>query len=439
MTTTSLDRDSDPVSDSEPEREPDFDTKDPAFWADPYPVFARFRNAAPVHRAPKPFDGWFLFRYADVLQVCKDGVTFSADVDGDGAQCGMFQLDDPAHGLVRQRIATAWFEAASDAAARVDQSIKRTLDQIEKKASGGKASDGKAYDGKSSDGKAFDLVDDFARPVPRDVYFDILGGAGIDAQTRRDLDTLARTVMKHHDHTFDETQQLPGTAAGKALGAQLMALLAQARHGTAFEGSFLQRLAPHVGDAPGNPLSTMVAVRSLVSMTVAGYMSVEFLLATCVRRLLLDDARWWQGVQKDPGLLSACLDEARRCEHALSVVDRIATRDVEVGNKLIAKGDRVYGVLASANRDEAVYGKDADEFNPGRHLSQPHLGFGHGVHECMGIHLQKLIAEPAIRALMTAWPGLRLAPNAQPSWFENFYFRSFDHLQVVEAVEVVMT
>ena len=387
---------------------PEFDTKDPAFWKDPYPVFAKFRQQAPLYRAPPPFDGWFIFRYEDVRRVCDEDDNFSADVIGATAERGLFQMDEPPHGQVRNLIASAWMTGASNAKVMVEKSIAAAVTSLQNR-------------------QTFDLVDDFARGVPREVFFDILGGAGITPQARLDLDALARMVMKHHDHTLDRVQSAPGVEAGRALAKELGLLLQAAGTNPQFKGSFLAHLAPLVG--PG-PLTPVVAISSLVSMTVAGYMSVEFLLATGIRQLLLDDGAWWKQVQADRGLLPACLEEMRRREHALSVIDRFAKREVSFGDVRIDKGERVYGVLASANRDELVYGVDADEFRPGRLLPKPHLGFGHGTHECLGRHLQMLIAEPAIRALIDNKSGLRIETGKEPVWFENFYFRSFDHLAV---------
>lgn len=389
-----------------------FDTTQREFQINPYPEFAKFRRLAPVFEAPKPFDGWFIFGYDDVLRVCKEDVgptaNFSAAAVGSDNQRGMFQLDEPPHDEVRNVVASAWVKVVSRAPELVKRSIGTVLAQIG------------AWD-------AFDLVDDFARPVPRNVYFDLLGGDGIPPSARAELDELARTVMKYHDHALTEEQKQPGTYAGKALFGKLGALLDAAGSNPAFEGSFLANLAPHVSRGA---FTKFVACKTLVSTTVAGYMSVEFLLATGVRRLLLDDAFWWQRVQREPGLLGPCVAEMLRCEHALSVIDRFALRDVRIGNQTIPKGAKVFAVLASANRDERVYGDDADEFNPLRQLPRPHLGLGYGTHACMGRYLQSVIAEPAISALMAAKPKLRLPPDAQPSWFRNFYFRSFDHLEV---------
>jgi cytochrome P450 len=147
---------------------------------------------------------------------------------------------------------------------------------------------------------------------------------------------------------------------------------------------------------------------------------------------LLDGGAGWQKLKADPAtLLPLYLREMRRTEHALAVIDRFAKKEVTIGGSRIPEGASVFGVLASANRDKKVFGADADDFDPHRSLpKQQHLGLGWGTHECMGRELEKHITAPALAGLMAAIPGLHLQSTAQPPWFENFYFRSFDHLTV---------
>jgi cytochrome P450 len=278
--------------------------------------------------------------------------------------------------------------------------------------------------------RSFDLVDDFARPVPRDVYFDILGGSGISAAERLVLDELARTMMKFHDRTMDFPEQLDGLVATLKLLERLQTMLLHAASpGSPYQGTFLGYLAGKV-DWFGGPFTPLIASLTLVNLTVAGYMSVEFLMATGIRRLLLDRRAGWTIVKADLSTLPDFLREMRRTEHALSVVERYAKKDIVMNGVSIARGALVLGVLASANRDHAFFGPDADEFKPGRPNAHQHLGLGYGTHACMGRALENLISEPAIGGLATAMPGLRLQSAAQPPWFENFYFRSFDHLAV---------
>jgi cytochrome P450/deferrochelatase/peroxidase EfeB len=389
-----------------------FDPRRRDFQINPYPVYASFRAKEPVHYSPL-YDGWFVFGYDDVVRVCTENDNFSAAALGSTAPRGLFTLDVPQHTAVRQVVATAWGLAAAATSTFVQSSIGRTLAAIGAKS-------------------CFDLVDDFARPVPRDVYFDILGANGIDADDRLELDALARAVLKAHDHTFTDLQRFDGVLAGLKLAARLTKMLALATlalPGSRYDGSFLM----HLGRAVvSGQLSLVVAVATLVILTCAGFMSVEFLLATGIRRLLLNNRAGWNEVTQDPSRVPLYLKEMRRAEPALSVIDRFAKRDIVIGGVPIPEGAPVFGVLASANRDHGVFGPDADTFNPYRTLPlpQPHLAFGWGAHECMGRSLEGSITGPAIRELAARMPRLRLQSAAQPPWFEDFYFRSFDHLAV---------
>jgi cytochrome P450/deferrochelatase/peroxidase EfeB len=377
------------------------------FQIDPYPVYAAFRKSEPVHYSPL-YGGWFVLRYHDVVRVCKENDHFSASPLGSNWPRGLLNLDDPEHAQVLMPIAAAWRNAAVDLQQLVNRSIENTLAALHSR-------------------PCFDLVDDFARPVPRDVFFDLLGGRGISAQERLEIDALARTVMKHQDNLLDNVQQLPGLLAASELLARLgLMLLAARAPWSPFKGSFLAHLALDVGRPP---LTWPVALLTLLNITVAGYMSVEFLLATGIRRLLLDRAGLWKNMRQG-GFLDKCLEEMRRTAPVLSVVDRFARHDVHIGGVQVLKGDRVFGVLASANRDERVYGRTADSFDPQREWPEPHLGFGPGVHYCLGRHTEPLISAPAIRALHDAMPDLRLQSFAEPPWFQNFYFRSFDSIAV---------
>lgn len=387
-----------------------FDPRRRDFQMDPYPVFAHFRAMEPPVHCSKLYGGYFVFRYDDVARVCRNDAEFSAAKLGTAdALRGLFRLDEPEHEQVRKLVESAWSTAVAAQAPAIQQSISKALGAI-------------------GDRLVFDLVDDFARPVPRDIYFDILGGAGISPPERDGIDQLARRMMKHHNHLLTTGQRLPEFEAARDLGGKFQAMLQSVPGNPAFKNSFLEQFLPVIGTGP---LTPEVAMTTLINVTVAGYMSVEFLLATGIRRLLLGDAADWDVIREDPAQLTDYLEEMRRFEHALAVVDRFAKIDgITIGGVPIPKGAPVFGVLASANRDESVFGATADRFEPKRSDKRTRLGLGYGPHECMGRALEGLITEPAIRELAKAMPKLRLQSAAQPPWFDNFYFRSFDHLPV---------
>ena len=100
-------------------------------------------------------------------------------------------------------------------------------------------------------------------------------------------------------------------------------------------------------------------------------------------------------------------------EPAAAVVDRYATRDVELAGAEVARGDLVRVSLAGANRDPAVFA-DPDVFDPDRGNARSQLGFARGPHVCVAMDLARLETRVALHTLVTRLPGLRAADVEQP-------------------------
>ena len=120
-------------------------------------------------------------------------------------------------------------------------------------------------------------------------------------------------------------------------------------------------------------------------------------------------------VRADPGLLPQAIEESLRLEPAAAVVDRYATRDVELGDArpgaaAISSGDLVSVSLAGAGRDPAVF-TDPDRFDVRRDNARQNLAFARGPHFCLGVHLARLEARAALTAAFSQLPGLRLDPD----------------------------
>ncbi|GAB2685210.1 hypothetical protein GCM10009743_70960 [Kribbella swartbergensis] len=117
-------------------------------------------------------------------------------------------------------------------------------------------------------------------------------------------------------------------------------------------------------------------------------------------------------VLADPSLLPNALEESLRLEPAAAVVDRYATRDVDLAGASIKRGDLVTVSLAGAGRDPAVF-PSPDDFDVRRSNARRHLAFASGPHICLGMHLARLEALTALTALLRL-PGLRLDPSSPP-------------------------
>jgi hypothetical protein len=115
-------------------------------------------------------------------------------------------------------------------------------------------------------------------------------------------------------------------------------------------------------------------------------------------------------VLADTSLLPNALEESLRLEPAAAVVDRYATRDVDLAGASIQRGDMVTVSLAGAGRDPSVF-ESPDTFDVRRSNARRHLAFASGPHICLGMHLTRLETLTAVEAVLRL-PGLRLAPDS---------------------------
>jgi cytochrome P450 len=121
-------------------------------------------------------------------------------------------------------------------------------------------------------------------------------------------------------------------------------------------------------------------------------------------------------VRAEPELVADAVEESVRLEPAAAVVDRYATRDVELAGASIGAGDLVTVSIAGANRDPDVFA-DPDRFELRRPNARLHLAFAQGPHFCLGAHAARLETRVAISTLLRELPGLRLdesLPRAEP-------------------------
>jgi len=134
-------------------------------------------------------------------------------------------------------------------------------------------------------------------------------------------------------------------------------------------------------------------------------------------------------VRADRGLLPQAIEEGIRWETPLLNFMREVTRDTELAGVAIPEGSTMMLSLGSANHDETRW-DDPESFDIFRER-KPHIGFGHGAHVCLGMHLARLETTKIFNALFDQLPGLRLDPDAPPPYISGLMFRSPPRLDVV--------
>jgi cytochrome P450 len=143
-----------------------------------------------------------------------------------------------------------------------------------------------------------------------------------------------------------------------------------------------------------------VAVQ-LVTLITGGMETLPKILAGGL--LELDRARdQRKALATDPALCAGAFEEMIRHQGVLQHVGRTALRDVDVAGQRIRRGERVFLLLQSANRDEREF-PEPDRFDAARRPAR-HLGFGQGVHHCVGIHLARLEGRVLLEELLRALP-----------------------------------
>jgi cytochrome P450 len=131
----------------------------------------------------------------------------------------------------------------------------------------------------------------------------------------------------------------------------------------------------------------------------------------------------------DRTLLAQAIEEGIRWETPLLNFMRETTRDIEFQGVQIPAGSMMAVNLGSANHDEARW-NDPERFDIFRER-KPHIGFGHGAHVCIGMHLARLESTMIFNTLFDRLPGLRLDPDASAPFVAGLYFRSPPRLDVV--------
>jgi cytochrome P450 len=144
---------------------------------------------------------------------------------------------------------------------------------------------------------------------------------------------------------------------------------------------------------------------------------------------LLTHADQLDAVLADRTLLPQAIEEGIRWETPLLNFMRESTRDVEFEGVQIPAGSTMAVNLGSANHDEARW-DDPERFDIFRER-KPHIGFGHGAHVCIGMHLARLESTMIFNTLFDRLPGLRLDPDAPAPYVAGMYFRSPPRLDVV--------
>ncbi|MFE8601943.1 cytochrome P450 family protein [Archangium violaceum] len=378
--------------------QPDF--KSQRFKANPYPLYARLREEAPVFRIKAPGNevGWLVTRYEDVAQVLKHG-GISKDRLGSMSEAqrakmpwffkfftplvqNMLSRDPPDHTRLRALVHKAFTpKYVERLRARVQTLSDSLLDAAARKGS-------------------MDLVEEFAFLLPVTIIAEMLG---VPPGDYRKFQHWSNRVVSNTDMT-DVLLSVPSVVM---FTRYLRKLIAQRR--TSLGDDLLSALIQ--AEEAGDKLTPDELVSMAFLLLVAGHETTVNLISGGTLALLQNPEQL-ERLRKEPDLIGPAVEELLRYASPVEVsTERVTREDITVGGVTIPRGDLVFAVLASANRDERQF-KDPNTLDLGREPNK-HVSFGLGIHYCLGAPLARLEGQIAIQTLVNRFPNLRLSKPAE--------------------------
>jgi cytochrome P450 len=388
---------------------------------DPYPLFESMRAECPVHqvRLADGHDAWLVLGHAAARQALKDGrlskdMVAALDLDPDVVDAGlpgpafarhMLAVDPPDHTRLRRLVSRAF---APTRIAALEPSIERITQDL---------LDGLEAAGPQS---VVDLVDGYAHSLPFRVICELLG---VPEDERAGLRESFRTLFR----PWSGSPPPEAVAASDAIVASLERLVAT--HRARPRDDLVGVLVAASDD--DDRLSEAELLSSLFQLIVAGHDTTASLIGNGVVDLL-DHPEQLRLLRDDPALMPAAVEELIRFSAPVPhATFRMTTEAVDLEGVQIPAGQQVLVCLASADRDPGTYA-DASRLDI-RRAPRPHLGFGHGIHFCLGAPLARLEGRIAFSALFTRFPELRLAVDrSELRWThgDGLVLRGLDELPV---------
>ncbi|MFJ9950705.1 cytochrome P450 [Kitasatospora sp. NPDC091207] len=372
---------------------------------DPYPVYAALRAKGPVHRilVPESGEAWLIVTRDEARAALTDprlrnDIRFSASWADDGGHAiglNMLQTDAPQHTRLRALVAREFTPGRIAALApRIAKLADHLLDGLL---------------GTMADAGSADLVSAFALPLPLTVICELLGVPAAD-----------------HGDFHGWSSEIVAPTSAEAAGAAVTGM-------TAYFAALIEDKRAHPGDdllsalvaaaAPGDgtpaagpaPLSPEELLGMAFLLLVAGHETTVNLISGGVLALLTHPDQL-AALRADPALIDGAIEEMLRYDGPVGAAAfRFAAEVLEIGGTRIAAGDSVLVSLAAASRDPRHF-PDPDRFDI-RRKPAGQLGFGHGIHHCLGAPLARTEAATAVRALLARCPDLALA--ADPAGLER--------------------
>lgn len=341
---------------------------------------------------------WVVSRYSDIRAALVDPRLSAKTIpdgimpaDADNKIPVMFaRTDDPEHHRIRRMLTRNFtFRRCESMRSQIQQMVDHHLDEM------------------IATGPPADLVREFALPVPSLVIALLLGVPPEDLE------------LFQHNTTAGLDQRTTDAEKGQAFGAMYAYIqqLVDRKECEPGDDLISHLVTEYVASGQLDPATT--AVTGVIMMQAGHETTANMLSLGTVVLLQHPDVYERLGNTDDPAVIANTVEELMRYLSIVhSQVDRVATEDLEIGGQLIRAGEFVMMNLPAGNWDTEFVG-DPDAFDVDRD-TRGHLGFGYGVHQCIGQNLARVEMQVAFAALARRLPGLKLAVAPDDLKFKGF-------------------
>ncbi len=374
--------------------------------ANPYPLYAKWRSEEPIWWA-EDVQGWVLSRYEDVRTVLKDPANFSSDVSAGRAETTMrlplLHDDPPRHTSLRVIVNRSFTSRVmKDIEGNLEAVVEQLLDAIDTDT-------------------PVDIAEALTIPLPVALISHFMG-----------------IPFERKDDFKRWSDSLTATGTAKTMEERMPDIMEMMAF---FRDEIPKRRANPGDDLISKLVLAEVAGEELSEDDIVGYCQLLLIAGNETTTNLLsnllhhaaDNPAIWDSLRANPDKIDAAIEECLRFDPPVHWISRNVLSDTEFYGQKVAKGDSVYNLLASANRDADHY-EEPDVFRLDRPRSD-HLTFGHGIHFCIGAPLARMEAKHAMVGMLKRYASVRHVTDAQNERTHSSMLRGYHHLWLTLGAE----
>jgi len=396
----------------------DFKADEPAFLADPFPLYRRMQDEDPCHWSPR-LKSWVLTRYDDVKRVCLD-----REVSSDRLRPFFASLPGPEASRIAEiiRYLSHWMVFRDPPEhTRLRRLTSRVFHLKSMNGMRERATELAGWLlGRIGERTEFDFVAEFAGPLPALVIMDMLGVPKEElARVKRMSDDMALFIGS--SRTSPEKYDIAEAATKEMAGFFRELIAARRAHP---QQDLLTELVAAEDD--GDRLTEDELVATCILLLFAGHETTTNHIANGLLSLVRFPGEM-QKLRENPALAAAAVEELLRYDGPSGAQVRIVKVEGELHGKPLKPGDRVFLMLNAANRDPRAY-DDPDRLALDRD-GPAHLTFGFGLHICLGFPLARMEGQIALPAVLARWKRIELATD-RLEWLNSMVFRGMKAMPV---------